>query len=250
VLPEISGADQKASLSSGEYVLDRPYSRFAQSLRSIWAVINIAQRDSGAQVVGVVSSNPGEGKTTLAINLAAHFARRSGARVLLVDADFYRQALTKGATPTARAGLREALEEPAALAKFVVRKERLNLDILPCPIPDQMSDPMEELLGTAAMEELVSVARQAYDLVIIEIPPMAAIVDYKMVGRHCDGLILVVEWGKTSQRLVLECLSEASALVNRMLYVILNKVDPAALQSIEHYKGDRFRAYYYDQKKA
>ena len=100
------------------------------------------------------------------------------------------------------------------------------------------------------MEELVKVARQAYDLVIIEIPPMAAIVDYKMIGRHCDGFILVVEWGKTSQRLVLECLSDASALMDRVLYVILNKADPAALRSIEHYKGDRFHAYYYDQKRA
>jgi succinoglycan biosynthesis transport protein ExoP len=61
---------------------------------------------------------------------------------------------------------------------------------------------------------------------------MAAIVDYKMVGRHCDGLILVVEWGKTSQRLVLECLSDASALMNRVMCMILNKADPAALRSI------------------
>jgi succinoglycan biosynthesis transport protein ExoP len=249
VLPEISGADEQASLWSGEYVLDRPYSRFAQSLRSIWGVINIAQRDSGAKVVGVVSSNPGEGKTTLAINLAAHFGCRSDTRVLLIDADFYRQSLTKSATPAARAGLREALEEPAALTKFVVRKERLNIDVLPCPVPEQMPG-STELLGTVAMEELVSVARQSYDLVIIEIPPMAAIVDYKIIGRHCDGLILVVEWGKTSQRLVLECLSDASALMHRVRCVVLNKADPAALRSIEYYKGARFQAYYYDEKRA
>jgi polysaccharide biosynthesis transport protein len=79
---------------------------------------------------------------------------------------------------------------------------------------------------------------------------MAAIVDYKMIGRHCDGLVMVVEWGKTSQRLVLECLSDASALADRVLSVILNKADPAALRSIEHYKGDQFHAYYYDQKRA
>lgn len=248
VLPEI-GADEQASLRSGEYVLDRPYSRFTQSLRSIWATISIAQREAGAKVIGVISSNPGEGKTTLAINLAAHFGRHSTTRVLLIDGDLYRQSLTKSVAPDTHIGLREALEEPAALAKFVVRKESLNLDILPCPIPDQMPDPME-LLGTQAMEELVKVARQAYDLVIIEIPPMAAIVDYKMIGRHCNGFVLVVEWGKTSQRLVLECLSEASTLTDRVLHVILNKADPAALRSIEHYKGDRFHAYYYDQKRA
>ena len=249
VLPEIISADEQASLRTGEYVLDWPYSRFAQSLRSIWATINIAQRELSAKVVGIISSNPGEGKTTIAINLAAHFGRHSSIRVLLIDADLYRQSLTKSLASDARVGLREALEEPTALAKFVVRKERLNIDTLPCPIPHQLPNPTE-LLGTVEMDRLIEVARDAYDLVIIEAPPMAALVDYKMIARHCDGFVLIVEWGKTSQRLVLECLSEASALLDRVLCVILNKADPTALRSIERYKGDRFHAYYSDQKAA
>jgi succinoglycan biosynthesis transport protein ExoP len=247
ILPEILSNDERTSLRTGEYVVDWPYSRFTQTLRSIWATINIAQRETGAKVVGVFSSNPGEGKTTLAINLAAHFGRHTTTRALLIDADFYRQSLTKSVAPEARVGLREALREPAALAKFVVRKERLNLDALPCPVPDQMPNPAE-LLGTVEMDQLIKVAREAYDLVIIEAPPMAAIVDYKMIAGHCDGFIFVVEWGKTSQRLVLECLSDASALLDRVLCVILNKADPSALRSIEHYKGNRFHAYYCDQK--
>jgi polysaccharide biosynthesis transport protein len=249
VLPEIVSAEERASLITGEYALDWPYSRFAQALRNIWAMISIAQKESGTKVVCVVSSNPGEGKTTVAINLAAQFARRSTTRVLVIDADFYRQSLTKTVAPDARVGLREALEEPRALAKFVVRKERLNLDALPCPVPDRMPD-AKELLGTVEMEQLVGVAREAYDLVIIEAPPMAAVVDYKMIARHCDGFICVVEWGKTSQRLVLECLSDTSALLDRVMCVVLNKADPSALRSIEHYKGDRFHAYYSDQKRA
>ena len=91
---------------------------------------------------------------------------------------------------------------------------------------------------------------QTYDLVIIEAPPMAAMVDYKIIARHCDGFLLVVEWGKTSQRLIMECLSDASEVLGRMLCVILNKADPSALRSIEHYKGDRFHEYYADQKRA
>ena len=93
---------------TGEYVLDWPYSRFAQTLRSIWATINIAQRESGAKVVCVVSSNPGEGKTTVAINLAAHFALRSTTRVLVIDADFHRQSLTNRVAPDARVGFKRS----------------------------------------------------------------------------------------------------------------------------------------------
>ena len=249
VLPEILTADEQASLRTGEYVLDWPYSRFAQTLRSIWATINTAQRESGAKVICVVSSNPGEGKTTIAINLAAHFALRSTTRVLVIDADFHRQSMTNRLAPDVSVGFREALEKPTALSKFVVRKDRLNLDALPCPVPDRMPN-AAELLGSAEMEQLIEVARETYDLVIIEAPPMAAVVDYKMIARYCNGFIFVVEWGKTSQRLVLECLSEASALLDRVLCVVLNKVDSSALRSIEHYKGDGFHAYYSDQRRA
>jgi succinoglycan biosynthesis transport protein ExoP len=247
VLPEILSADEQASLTNGEYVLHWPFSRFAQTLRSIWATINIAQRESGAKVVCVISSNPGEGKTTVAINLAAHFGLHSTARVLLIDADSHRKSLTNRIAPDARIGLKEALGEPTALAKFVVRKERLNLDALPCPV--RMPN-AAELLGAPEMEQLIEVAREAYDLVIIEAPPMAAVVDYKMIARHCNGFIFVVEWGKTSQRLVLECLSDASTVLDRVLCVVLNKADPAALRSIEYYKGEKFHGYYSDQKSA
>jgi succinoglycan biosynthesis transport protein ExoP len=249
VLPEILSADEQASLRTGEYVLNLPYSRFAQTLRSIWATINMAQMKSGSKVVCVVSSSPGEGKTTVAINLAAHFGLHSKTRVLVIDADFHRQSLTNRVAPDARVGLREALGEPTALAKFVVRNERLNLDALPCPVPDRVPN-AAELLGSAKMEQLIEVAREAYELVIIEVPPVAAVIDYKMIARHCNGFIFVVEWGKTSQRLVLECLSEASPLLDRVLCVVLNKADPSALRSIEHYKGHEFHAYYSDQKGA
>jgi len=100
------------------------------------------------------------------------------------------------------------------------------------------------------MEQLIRVARENYDLVIVEAPPMAAIVDYKMIARHCNGFVFVVEWGKTSQRMVLECLDEASAFVDRIACIVLNKVDPSSLRSIERYKGKRFRDYYSDEKRA
>ena len=229
--------------------LNAPHSRFVETLRSIWALINIAQQKSNAKVVCVISSVPGEGKTTVATNLAAHFARHSTTRVLLVDADLHHSSLTERVAPDAKVGLKEALAEPTALSKFVMRKERLNLDVLPCPVSDRVPN-AAELLGTAEMGQLVDTAREAYDLVIIEVPPMAAVVDYKMIARHCDRFVFVVEWGKTSQRMVLECLHDASAFLDRIVCIVLNKVDPSSLRSIERYKGDRFQDYYSDEKQA
>jgi len=200
-------------------------------------------------VVCVISSVPGEGKTTVATSLAAHFARQSTTRVLLIDADLHHSSMTERVAPDAKVGLKEALTEPTALSKFVMRKERLKLDVLPCPISNRVPN-AAKLLGTQEMAQLIDNAREAYDLVIVEVPPMAAVVDYKMMAQHCDRFIFVVEWGKTSQRMVLECLDEASAFVDRIACIVLNKVDPSSLRSIERYKGERFRDYYSDEKRA
>ena len=247
VLPAIESAEEQAAVKTGEYAVIAPYSRFVETLRSIWALINIAQQKSAAKVICVISSVPGEGKTTVATNLAAHFARHSTTRVLLVDADLHHPSLTERVAPDAKVGLKEALAEPTALSKYVVRKERLNLDVLPCRVSDRVPN-AAELLGTAAMGQLIDTAREAYDLVIIEVPPMAAVVDYKMIARHCDRFVFVVEWGKTSQRMVLECLNDASAFLDRIVCIVLNKVDPSSLRSIERYKGERFHDYYSDEK--
>jgi polysaccharide biosynthesis transport protein len=249
VLPAIESADEQAAVRTGEFAIIAPYSRFVETLRSIWALINIAQQKSDAKVICVISSIPGEGKTTVAINLAAHFARHSTTRVLLVDSDLHRPSLTERVAPDAKVGLKEALAQPKDLSKFVMRKERLNLDVLPCPISDRVHN-AAELLGTTEMEQLIDTAREAYDLVIIEVPPMAAVVDYKMIARHCDRFVFVVEWGKTSQRMVLECLNDASAFLDRIVCIVLNKVDPSSLRSIERYKGERFHDYYSDEKRA
>jgi succinoglycan biosynthesis transport protein ExoP len=249
VLPAVEGAEERAAVQTGEYALHAPYSRFVETLRSIWSLINAAQVKSDAKVVCVISSIPGEGKTTVATNLAAHFARNSTTRVLLVDADLHHPSLTKRVAPDAKVGLKEALAEPKSLSKFVMRKERLNLDVLPCPISHRVRN-AAELLGSAEMEQLVDTARETYDLVIIEVPPIAAVVDYKMIARNCDRFVFVVEWGKTSQRMVLECLDDASAFLDRIACIVLNKVDPSSLRSIERYKGERLHDYYSDQKRA
>ena len=249
VLPKVVRRNDQAALRVGEYSLDTPYSRFTETLRSIWALINIAQRETGAKVICVASSVPGEGKTTVATNLASHFSSHTSARVLLIDADFHRHSLTDRVAPQAKAGLKEALEEPTEFSKYIVRKERLKLDVLPCPLPGRIPN-AAELLGTSEMQKLIDTARDAYDLVVIEAPPMAAVVDFKMISQHCDAFIFVVEWSKTSQRLVMECLGEVSDLMDRVLCVVLNKFDPKALKSVERYKGERFQDYYTDRKAA
>jgi succinoglycan biosynthesis transport protein ExoP len=243
--------ERRASLFHGstkpmlveEFVLDAPYSRFTEELRNLKALINTAQLGDGVKVIGVVSSVPKEGKTTIAANLAALLIASAGARTLIIDSDVHLRQLTARLAPDAREGLIEALVDPSRLAALVSKMERSGLDVLPCVLSTRLPN-AAELLGSPEMEQLLIAARKAYDYIVIEIAPIMSVVDMKMMERFIDRFIFVVEWGQTKRSLVLEALSEAEIIHERVIGIVLNKADPFALRSIEAYKGDKFRDYY------
>ncbi len=226
-----------------EYVLDAPFSRFTESLRSVKASIGAAKLIEGAKVIGVVSSLPEEGKTTIAANLAALIVASSGARTLLIDSDVHLRRLTAELAPQARQGLIEALVEPTRLDSFVFQRKRSGLDVLPCVLPSRVPN-AAEILGSPKMELLITEARRSYDYIIIEIAPIMSVADIKLVERFVDKFIFVVEWGQTKKSVVLEALTELQVICDRILGFVLNKVDSLALRSIEANKGNRFGGYY------
>jgi succinoglycan biosynthesis transport protein ExoP len=246
ILPTIR-VSRRSARKVTEYVLDKPFTSFAESLRVVWSMISARKPERGASVVCIVSCAPGEGKTTVATNLACLIASHARVRTLLVDADFHRQTLTAAMAPGARKGLKEALDNPEQLANYVVKKEDSGLDVLPCPVDARLTN-AAELLGSIKMKELIRVARSNYDAVIMEVAPIAAVADFRMIAPFCDGFVLVVEWSKTTQRLVIESLSEVAHLWERVLCVALNKADPVALKTVERYKGSRYKAYYQEQQ--
>ena len=226
-----------------EVVLDEPYSRFTESLRNVKALISTARDLHSAKVIGVVSSVPKEGKTIIAANLAALMIATSGGRTLLIDGDLHLRLLTASLAPDAREGLLEALIDPTRLASLVYKRKHSGLDVLPCVLSARIPN-AAELLGSPQMEQLLAAARSTYDYIIIEIPPIMSVVDIKMIERFIDRFIFVVEWGQTKRSLVLEALSEAGFIRERLIGMVLNKADPDALRNIESYKGSRFKDYY------
>jgi succinoglycan biosynthesis transport protein ExoP len=206
-------------------------------------LINTAQLGDGVKVIGVVSSVPKEGKTTIAANLAALLIVSSGARTLIIDSDVHLRNLTARLAPDAREGLIEALADPSRLSMLVCRRGRSGLDVLPCVLSARLPN-AADLLGSPEMDQLLTAARKAYDYIVIEIAPIMSVADMKMIERFIDRFILVAEWGQTKRSLVLEALSEADAIRKRIIGIVLNKADPMALRTIEAYKGDKFRDYY------
>jgi succinoglycan biosynthesis transport protein ExoP len=245
-MPSTNGAqqsDEEPGLIE-ELVLDEPYSRFTETLRSVKTLINTQIQGSG-KVIGVVSSLAKEGKTTIAANLGALMITPSGAHIrgLIIDGDLHMRRLTARLAPDAREGLIEALADPSRLSAVVRKRPRSGLDVLPCVLSARLPN-AAELLGSAEMERLLIAARKSYDFIIIEVPPIMSVVDVKVIERFIDRFIFVVEWGQTKRRLVLEALSEAHMIRERLVSMILNKADPSALRTIEAYKGARFKDYY------
>lgn len=227
-----------------EFVIDAPYSRFTETLRDVKALIDGDHRARDAKVVGIVSAVPNEGKTIVAANLAALTVSSAGARTLIIDSDLHLRKLTAGLAPDAREGLLEALEDPYRLGAIVSRRHS-GLDVLACPSSDRIPN-AAELLGSPEMEKLLAVARRSYDYIIIEIAPIMSVVDVKMIERFIDRFIFVVEWGQTRRSLVVDALSSAEIIRDRVVGIVLNKADPVALRSIESYKGSRSENYYRD----
>jgi succinoglycan biosynthesis transport protein ExoP len=228
-----------------DFVLDSPHSRFTETLRAIKAMIHSAALKYGddVKVIGIVSSVSKEGKTTIAANLAALMIASSGARTLLIDGDLHKRFLTAKLAPDAREGLLEALAAPDRLHELVTKKERSGVDVLPCVLSERITN-AAELLGSREMGELLAVARKRYDYIIIEIAPIMSVVDIKMIERFVDRFIFVIEWGRSTRNLVAEALSEVQMIRERLIGVVLNKVDPLELRRIESYKGNRVGDYY------
>ena len=239
VLPLV---DNKAT-SIEEFVLDAPYSRFTESLRNVKALIDINKNVHGVKVIGIVSSLPNEGKTTVGANLAALMIAASGARTLVIDSDFHVRRMSAALAPDAKEGLLEALENPGRLSWLISRRQRSGLHVLPCVSSARIPN-SADLLGSPMMGQLLAVARKSYDYIIIEIAPVMSVVDIKTIERFVDQFVFVVAWGETKRDVVLDALSEAEIIRDRLAGIVLNKADPVAIQKIESYKGIKAGAYY------
>jgi succinoglycan biosynthesis transport protein ExoP len=224
-----------------EHVLDAPHSRFTESFRNIKVLVDSAQRESRDKVIGVVSPVANNGKSTIATNLATLMA--TSARTLVIDGDLHKRKLTVMLKPDAREGLMEALDDPSRLAELVTKRPRSGLDFLPCVLSKRIPN-ASELLGSPQMERLLTAARDSYDYIVVECPPVMSVVDVKMIERFLDSFVFVAEWGQTTQRVAQEALDECDITRERTVCIVLNKVDPSELRRIEAYKGPRHRDYY------
>jgi capsular exopolysaccharide synthesis family protein len=178
------------------YVFNRPQSSYAEAIRGLVRGIDQADTSQSAKVLLVTSTWPGEGKTTLAISLAA-MAARCGRRTVIVDLDLRHPSVARELGLKVQAGLAEYIQDRHPLDE-VVQTSREDARLHVIPVRQPVANP-SDVLDSPRLKELIALLRRYYDTVVLDVPPALGISDAQAVGLLSDAAVLVARWGSTSE---------------------------------------------------
>lgn len=231
------------------YVVNHPLSAFAETMRSAKIAVDMENPSSRCKVIGVISSLPGEGKSTVAINLAQLLAMQ-GSRTLLIDADLRNPGATRAIGRHAEQGILEALLEGKPLKDVLLLDSKTKLAFLPAVVKRRVPH-SSDLLSSSIMVNLLEELKVHFDYIVLDLPPLGPVVDARAVSPMLDASLAVIEWGRTSRRVVRTTFAVQPELMEKCIGVVLNKVDTEKLKLYRSYGSgeyyyNRYSAYYHE----
>jgi len=197
-----------------------PNLSISEDYRTIRTSIMFSHAGKPPKVVTFSSSFPQEGKSATISNLAVSFAQL-GKKVLLIDADLRRPRLHKIFKAKNTKGLSNYLTGKIFYEEAVQITAIKNLWLIPSgPIPPNPA----ELLDSEKMEKLVEDIREKYDIVLIDSPPVLAVIDAAVLGSMSDSLVIVVKSGKTTKKALANTVGEIRKTSAKIIGVVYNEV--------------------------
>jgi succinoglycan biosynthesis transport protein ExoP len=222
--------------------IDLPFSRFAEAMRTVKVAVDLNDIVKSHKVIGFTSALPNEGKSTLAAGLALLIAQ-AGGRVILVDCDLRNPSLTQTLAPSAKAGFMEVIAGKATIEDVIWWSDpKTNLTFLPAVLKSRVAH-TNELLASNATKNLFDELRKRYEYIIVDLSPLAPVVDVRITAHFIDSYICVVEWGRTKIDIVKKALSEAPNVYQNLIGTVLNKADISRLSRYDAHRG----GYYYNR---
>jgi capsular exopolysaccharide synthesis family protein len=188
-----------------------------EAFRVLRTNLQFVDLDSKRQMLIISSSVPDEGKTVTATNLAITLAQ-TGRRVLLLDCDFRKPRVARLLGLENSVGLLTILVGRAPLEECIQQHESGVEFLATGPLPPNPA----EILETQSMRDLLGTVRDAYDVVIIDAPPMLPVADPAIIAPLADGVLLVARHGRTSKDLVSQTVERLEAVGGRIVGVVLN----------------------------
>lgn len=209
-----------------------PKSPISEQYRTIRTNLQFASVDETLGSMLVTSSGPGEGKSMTTANLAVVYAQQ-GKKVLLIDADLRKPTVHYTFRLDNLRGLSNILVGENTLEEAVNRTDVDNLDVISCgPIPPNPS----ELLASRKMEQFLIDARQSYDMVIFDTPPVLAVTDAQILANIVDGALLVVRSKHTEDEAVEKAKEALEPARAKLLGAVLNDREKKA-SNYHYYYG-------------
>ena len=209
----------------------------AEAFRALRTNIEISQADRPLKTIFVTSADIGDGKTSVAANLALSIAQREK-KVILLDADLRKPKIHEFFELANDRGLVDLISGRAAMSEVLRFKEDRKLAVLPSggtpPNPN-------ELLSSTKMDELLSQFEEAADVVIIDGPPFF-VSDAINIASKVDGVLLVVRPGHTRRSLAKAFMEHIKLAGARVIGVVLNRIP---LRGADYYAGKSYLDIYY-----
>ncbi len=212
------------------YILERPFSVFAEAVRAAGAAV-VRPQEHGGQVIAVTSALPREGKTTFSICLARILAA-GGRKVVLVDGDLRRHSVTSTLLPELGADERllAVLEGRLSLDDALIRDPLVPLMILPTAGPIGTEDHLTD----ERVKTLYAALRERFDIVLVDTAPVLGVVDTRRLASHADATMMLCRWRKTAVRAAQAAIDILDQAGVRTLAVSLSQVNIRQYASAGH----------------
>lgn len=249
---EIAKLDPKLS------VVHRPHSPAAEAVRGVRTAMLFDHRQFNSKVFQLTSPLPGDGKSTLAANIGCSIAQ-SGKKTLLIDLDLRSPRLSLRFNLETQVGLTNVLNGEIKPTEAIHATPIENLDILPCgPLPANPA----EALTLSELGDLFQWAREHYDFIIVDTPPLLMVSDPAVVTTYVDAAMLVMRIRRRCKPNAKEAIAMLRSAGARVMGVVINKVDDisggssykssasGSYQSIGYGYGEKYRRRYQQEANA
>jgi capsular exopolysaccharide synthesis family protein len=199
---------------------DQPLAAPSEAVRRLRTNLQFIDLATRPKSIVISSSVPGEGKSTIAINLAVSLAD-TGARVILVDADLRQPSIAEYADIEGAVGLTTVLIGRAAVEDVIQPFGATKLDLLPAgQIPPNPS----ELLGSVAMADLLERLSASYDMVLLDSPPLLPVTDAVVLSRLAGGALVVVGADRIHRPQLQQSLESLETAGAHLFGIVMNKI--------------------------
>jgi capsular exopolysaccharide synthesis family protein len=198
--------------------ITQPHSNYCEEYRNLRTQILHKSQRQKLQSIVVASINPSEGKTITALNLSWLLAQTDGVKCLIIDSDLRMPSLTDYLGIETDKGLSDILMGSVNLQEAVIKLEPAGLYILP---GGEARTDVAELISGPKFKEILRQAREMFDFVIIDAPPLGIFTDANILINHADGAMLVVRTNRTKYSAIDRILESLPR--DRMMGVVLNQ---------------------------